>query len=243
MPVDALPLLSLVGISVRFGGVVALDNASVSLASGEIVGVIGPNGAGKTTLCNCVSGIAKPDSGSISFAGRDVSSLPPDRRARLGIARTFQVATLFDSLSVFDNVLVGAESGGGADDARSSAREVLSRLHLEAFADQSPRELSTGYRKRVEIARALAARPRLLLLDEPMAGVSTDEAERIAAMIGELRNDAGLSVLLVGHNLRLVMSLADRVVVLDRGAVVAQGPPAAIKSDAAVRKAYLGEPA
>jgi branched-chain amino acid transport system ATP-binding protein len=239
---DEHPLLSLVGISVRYGGVVALDEISVSVALGEIVGVIGPNGAGKTTLCNCVSGIAKPDGGSISFAGRDIATLPPDRRARLGIARTFQAATLFDSLSVFDNVLVGAEAGG-AGDARTAARETLGRLQLDALAGRSPRELSTGYRKRVEIARALAARPKLLLLDEPMAGVSTEEADRIAAMIGALRNDAGLSVLLVEHNLRLVMSLADRVVVLDRGTVVAEGPPDAIRSDAAVRAAYLGEPA
>ena len=243
MSADAPPLLSLVDISVRYGGVVALDDVSLSVSPGEIVGVIGPNGAGKTTLCNCISATAKPDSGSISFAGRDIAALGPDRRARLGIARTFQAVTLFDSLSVFDNILVGAEAGGGTGDARMAARETLGRLHLESLAGQSPRELSTGYRKRVEIARAFAARPKLLLLDEPMAGISDEEADRIATMIGELRNEVGLSVLLVEHNLRLVMSHADRVVVLDRGAVVAEGPPAAIRSDAAVRAAYLGEPA
>jgi branched-chain amino acid transport system ATP-binding protein len=233
-------LLSVEAVSKRFRGLQAVDAATFGVASGELFAIIGPNGAGKTTLFNMIAGETAPDRGTISFAGERIDGLAPDRICRRGIGRTFQLVRPFPALSVEDNVIVGALARRRAvDEARRHAHETLRRLDLFDKRSQRASALTLPDRKRLEVARALATQPRLLLLDEVMAGLRPTETDR---MIGILRalNGEGLAILLIEHVMRAVMALATRLLVLHHGAVIAQGPPQAVVRDPAVVRSYLG---
>jgi ABC-type branched-subunit amino acid transport system ATPase component len=248
--------LVLGGVSRAFGGVRAVDDASFSVADGEVHGLIGPNGAGKTTLLNLVSGLLKPTGGKIELDGRRIEGLPPNRIAALGVARTYQNIRLFGGLSAVDNVVVGQHLRRNApvwrrllllpsarDEeraARDSAEAGLARVGMRERALTRAFNLSYGEQRRVEIARALAARPRLVLLDEPTAGMNPNEAAAVARLVREVAKE-GRAVLLIEHNVRLVMELCHRVTVLNFGKVIARGTPAEIGKDPAVIAAYLGE--
>jgi branched-chain amino acid transport system ATP-binding protein len=223
-------LLEVENVSRRFGGVVALDGVSLDARENEIVGLIGPNGAGKTTLFNIVTRLYRPDSGELRFAGRSLLRTPAYRIVRRGIARTFQNVELFDTMSVRENVRVG---GRDAD-------EALELVGLGPLAERPAASLPHGTRKRVELARALASRPRLLLLDEPAGGLDHEEVERLATLIRRLRAELELAILLVEHHMNLVMGVSDRVHVLSFGRRIASGTPAEVRADAAVIEAYLG---
>jgi branched-chain amino acid transport system ATP-binding protein len=235
------PLLSLQSISKRFRGLLAVDCVTFDVPEGEIFAVIGPNGAGKTTLFNMIAGALQPDDGSIAFAGVPIDGLTPDAVCRRGIARTFQIVRPFPALSVEDNVTVGAllhRRGVGA--ARQHAQELLRRLELFAKRHQIASTLTLPDRKRLEVARALATGPRLLLLDEMVAGLRPTETDRLVAILKELNRETGLTILLIEHVMRAVMALASRVLVLDHGTAIAQGTPEAIVRDPAVVRSYLG---
>jgi branched-chain amino acid transport system ATP-binding protein len=252
-------LLEVDGVALEFGGIRALDQLGFTTEAGEICALIGPNGAGKTTLFNCISRVYSPDRGSIRFAGRELLTMPAHRVARAGIGRTFQNLALFGALTVRENVMVGAYSSGGRGalaDAlrlpgvrreelrlRHAADELLERLGLADVADRSAADLPYGTLKRIEMARALAAGPKLLMLDEPAAGLTHAEVDELGATIRRVRDDFDLTVLLVEHHLSLVKDIADRVVVLDLGHKIAEGPPVAVLEDPAVVAAYLGTPA
>jgi branched-chain amino acid transport system ATP-binding protein len=250
------PLLEVAGIGMRFGGIVALDAVTFQIARGLIVGLIGPNGAGKTTLFNCLSRLYRPHRGDIRLNGRSLRQCAaPDIAAR-GIGRTFQASTLFASMSVLDNVKVGAHARGRngplADaftlpSARGEEREfdetaraMLAFVGMEAAAEQPATKLSLGARKRVELARALAGKPTLLLLDEPAGGLNHEEVMELGALIRAIRDRLAITVLLVEHHMGLVMSLSDQVVVLNFGRVIADGAPDAVRNNPAVAEAYLG---
>jgi ABC-type branched-subunit amino acid transport system ATPase component len=249
------PLLSVERLERAFGGVRAVDGASFEVRAGEVHGLIGPNGAGKTTVINLVSGLLAPTGGEIRLEGRPIQALPPHRIAALGVARTFQNIRLFSDLSARDNVLVGQHLARRASllarllvlpssrDEEKAAKErafaLLDRIGLAGRAHEAARNLSYGEQRRVEIARALASGPRLLLLDEPTAGMNPVEVEAVAALIRKVAAE-GHSVLLIEHNVRLVMDVCDRITVLDFGRVIAEGPPAAVANDPAVVTAYLG---
>jgi branched-chain amino acid transport system ATP-binding protein len=251
-------LLEVEGLARAFGGVRAVDGASFAVRRGEIHGLIGPNGAGKTTVLNVVSGLLAPSAGAIRLDGRVIHGLAPHRVAGLGVARTFQNIRLFPDLSAQDNVLVGEHRvrraslaarllllpAARAEEqaARARAGEILERVGLAARARERARNLSYGEQRRVEIARALASAPRLLLLDEPTAGMNPVEVEAVAALIRRVAAE-GHAVLLVEHNVRLVMGVCERITVLDFGKVIADGPPSAVARDPAVIAAYLGSPA
>jgi branched-chain amino acid transport system ATP-binding protein len=233
-------LLSVEAVSKRFAGLQALDAVTFSIGPGELFAIIGPNGAGKTTLFNMIAGEVAPDQGAILFAGERIEGLAPDRICRRGIGRTFQLVRPFPALSVEDNVIVGALlRHPDVEGARAHAQETLRSLDLFDKRAQRASALTLPDRKRLEVARALATEPRLLLLDEAMAGLRPTETDRMIAILREL-NRAGLTILLIEHVMRAVMALATRVLVLHHGAAIAQGPPQAVVRDPAVVQSYLG---
>ena len=254
----APPLLVLEGLTKTFGGVTALRNVSFMIAPGEIVGLIGPNGSGKTTCLNVISGAYAPSAGRVTFAGRDVTGRSPDAVVTRGAARTFQTTSLFPEFSALDNVLLGrhprfetppwrALAGGRAareDEARqrAEAREILAFLGLAAHADRPASSLSSADQRRLMVGVALATGPSLVMLDEPAAGMVSRERRELADTIRRLR-DRGVTVLVVEHHMGLIMGISDRVVVLNFGEKIAEGPPDAIRRDETVVEAYLGRPA
>jgi branched-chain amino acid transport system ATP-binding protein len=254
----AAPLLSVRSIGVQFGGVTALHDLSFDMPNGIILGVIGPNGAGKTTLLNCLSRLQRPDSGDILFEGRSILALPAHRMANAGIARTFQNLALFERMSVLENVLVGAHSRSsstvlsdtlGLQSARrrdavlkQQARALVVEFDLEAQSDSLIAGLPFALRKQVELARAIASEPKLLLLDEPAGGLSPEGVAQLGDAIRKLRDWRGISVLIIEHNMALIMSTSDRILVLDAGARIAEGTPDTIRTDPRVIAAYLGNP-
>jgi len=234
-------LLSVDAISKRFRGLLAVDHVSFAVPQGAIFAVIGPNGAGKTTLFSMIAGAMVPDDGAITFGGESIDGLPADAVCRRGIARTFQIVRPFPALSVEDNVIVGAllhRHDVGA--ARARARELLTHLDLFDKRDRPASTLTLPDRKRLEVARALATEPRLLLLDEVMAGLRPTETDRMVAILRALNRESGLTILLIEHVMRAVMALASQVLVLDHGTAIAEGTPEAVVRDPAVVQSYLG---
>lgn len=233
-------LLEVDDVTVVFGGNRALDGAGLRAERGAVTGLIGPNGAGKSTLFDVICGLRNPTTGTVAIGGKDVTRLGPARRARHGLARTFQRLELFGRLSVRDNLLVAAELGPAKRKAAQVVTDIIERLALHHVADHSADELPTGTARLVEVGRAIAARPHLILLDEPAAGQDHTETDRFAGLLRSLADD-GTAVLLVEHDMGLVMNVCDELYVLDLGKIIASGPPSVIRSDASVLAAYLGE--
>lgn len=238
-----MSLLEVAGVTVRFGGITAVNDVSFAVEAGTITGMIGPNGAGKTTLFNVVTGLQHPTAGQVRWCGADISRRAPSERARAGIARTFQRLEVFGSLTAFENVLAAAELHRTWDrsvqDPESTADELIHRVGLTAYRDVLADALPTGVARLVELARALAQRPRLLLLDEPASGQSEEETRRFADLLREVVAD-GAAVLIVEHDIELVMGLCDTLHVLDFGELICSGSPAVVQADARVQHAYLG---
>ncbi len=243
-------LLEVEGLTKRFGGVIAADAVSLALPAGELHAIIGPNGAGKSTLIAQLSGEVISDGGCIRFDGKDITSVPVYRRSQLGLARSFQVTTLFPEFTALDNVALSVQAHSGHSfrfwrnarseiELREPAQVALERVGLADRANSLVADLSHGERRQLEIAMALAARPRMLLLDEPMAGMGSEESSRLVELLRVLKGS--VTVLLIEHDIDAVFALADRISVLVYGRIIASGNPAAIRSDPAVREAYLGE--
>ncbi len=236
-------VLEIIDVSVRFGGINAVSDVNLTVMPGEITGLIGPNGAGKTTTFNVITGLQEPTNGRVFIGGREVSHLPPYRRARLGIARTFQRLEVFGSLTVFENILAAAEfhKSWSEDQTppRRVAAEIIDRVGLQRVGNARVDALPTGIARLVELGRALATRPRLLLLDEVGSGLNQDETDALGDLMLDLVRD-GTAILLVEHDVELVMRVCTRIYVLDFGRIIAQGTPAEIQKDPAVQAAYLG---
>jgi branched-chain amino acid transport system ATP-binding protein len=246
------------GVSLRFGGVRALTDVSFGVHDGELFSIIGPNGAGKTSLINCVSGRYKPTEGKLLYRGSEITSLKPNARPSLGIGRTFQNLALFHHMSVLDNIMVGRHhllknnfitgslywfTGARREelDHRRRVEEIIDFLDLQSVRKAAAGTLSYGLRKRVELARAMALEPRLLLLDEPMAGMNFEEKEDMARYIVDLNEEYGITVVMIEHDMGVVMDISHRVMVLDFGRKIAEGDPASVLADPHVKRAYLGE--
>ena len=254
-----MSMLELVGVSVSFGGVAAVSELSLDVGVGEIRGLIGPNGAGKTSLINAVTGVVRPIAGRIIFDGHDITGLEPDAICRLGVGRTFQHVELFREQTVLGNVLTGLYRHqaygtiGAAFRLPSARREeaaagkealaLLEALNLREFQYELPGELPFGIQKRIDMARALAVRPRLLLLDEPVSGMSEAEADATVATARAVAKERGITLLVVEHNMRVIMRLADRITAMHQGCIIADGTPGQIRLDRSVIDAYLGEEA
>ncbi|MDG6938992.1 MAG: ABC transporter ATP-binding protein [Nitrososphaerota archaeon] len=234
-------MLQVKGITKKFGGVAALNSVSFDVGKGEVFAIIGPNGSGKTTLFNVVAGFHKPDGGSISFEGKDITGWQPFRVAQAGIARSFQNTRPFPDLTTLDNVVVGALTRHrNIREARSKAEEVMATVGLGGAAGMQAKNLSIQDRKRLEVAKAIATSPRLLLLDEPMAGLTGEEIPDFVSLIKRL-NESGMTILLIEHVLYAITKVADRLMVMDNGNKLAEGAPGDIMNDSRVLKAYIGE--
>jgi branched-chain amino acid transport system ATP-binding protein len=239
--VSAEPMLEVESLVKRFGGLVAVDGVSLAVPPGEILGVVGPNGSGKTTLFSLVSGFLVPDAGRVRLEGTDITGERPERIALRGLVRTFQIVQPFAELSVIDNVIVGALKGGARSlaEARVTAEAVLTRVAFRASSKVLAAALTIADRKRLELARALAAEPRILLLDEVMAGLRPAEVDQAVALIAAIRA-SGVTIVMVEHLIRAVVAISDRVIVLHQGRVIAEGAPREALADAAVVRAYFG---
>jgi branched-chain amino acid transport system ATP-binding protein len=255
---ESTPILEAENISLRFGGVRALSDVGFHVRAGELFSIIGPNGAGKTSMVNCISGRYRPTEGALRFKGTDITRLPPNRRAELGIGRTFQNLALFGHMTVLDNIMVGRHhlirnnflTGmlywiGGAQreelEHRRAVEEIIDFLEIQHVRKEHAGTLPYGIRKRVELARAVALKPDLILLDEPMAGMNLEEKEDMARFIVDLNEEWGMTVIMIEHDMGVVMDISERVMVLDFGRKIAEGTPAQVLADPHVKKAYLGE--